>query len=59
MIASTTHAPVAKKEYERMIPFAEKLAIVDAVLKYFETNIPLYDDKSGNLKFDIIIVVLP
>ncbi len=52
-IASATHAPVTKKEYERMIPFAEKPATVDAVLKFLETYIPPYDDKNWSLKFDI------
>lgn len=52
-IASATHAPVTKKEYERMILFAEKPATVDAVLKFLETNIPFYDDKS-RLNFDSI-----
>lgn len=52
-IASATHAPVTKKEYERMIPFAEKPATVDAVLKFLETYTPPYDDKNWSLKFDI------
>lgn len=52
-IASTTHAPVTKKEYERMIPFAEKPATVDAVLKFLETYIPPFEDKNWSLKFDI------
>ncbi len=52
-IASTTHAPVTKKEYERMIPFAEKPATVDAVLKFLETYIPPYDDPNRSLTFDI------
>lgn len=37
-----------------MIPFAEKPGTVDAVLKFLETHIPYYDDKSKSLKFDII-----
>ncbi|MCM1082470.1 MAG: hypothetical protein NC393_03310 [Clostridium sp.] len=52
-IASATHAPVTKKEYERMIPFAEKSDTVNAVLQFLETNIPSYNDKSGSLEFDI------
>lgn len=52
-IASATHAPVTKKEYERMIPFAQKPATVDAVLKFLETHIPPYDDECKNLRFDI------
>ena len=53
-IASATHAPITKKEYERMIPFAEKPSTVDAVLKFLETYIPSYDEKTKSLKFDII-----
>lgn len=53
-IASASHAPVTKKEYERMIPFAEKPATVDAVLKFLEINIPYYDENTKSLKFDII-----
>lgn len=52
-LASATHAPVTQKEYERMIPFAEKPATVDAVLKFLETHIPIYDEKNKKLKFDI------
>lgn len=52
-IASATHAPISKKEYERMIPFAEKPSIVDAVLKFLETYVPSYDEESKSLKFDI------
>ena len=52
-IASATHAPVTKKEYERMIPFAEKPATVDAVLKFLETYKPPCDDSNWSLKFDI------
>ena len=42
------HAPVAKKDYERMIPFAEKPKTVDAVIEFLETHTPqlstfLYD----------------
>ena len=53
-IASVTHAPVTKKEYERMIPFAKKSAIVDAVLKFLETNVPCIDDKQEYFGFDSI-----
>lgn len=52
-IASATHAPVTKKEYERMIPFAERPATVDAVLKFLETYKPPYDDSNWSLKIDI------
>lgn len=52
-INSTTHAPVTKKEYERMLPFTTKTSIVDAVLKYLETYIPDYDYIGWSLKFDI------
>lgn len=52
-ISSTTHAPVTKKEYERMLPFTTKTSIVDAVLKYLETYIPDYDYVGWSLKFDI------
>lgn len=52
-ISSTTHAPVTKKEYERMLPFTTKTSIVDAVLKYLETNIPDYDYIGWSLKFNI------
>ena len=53
-IASATHAPVTKKEYERMRPFAEKPAIVDAVLKFLEVNIPIIDDERERFRFDSI-----
>jgi len=53
-IASATHAPVTKKEYERMMPFAEKPATVDAVLKFLETNIPNIDDEQEHFRFDSI-----
>ncbi|MDO5572575.1 MAG: hypothetical protein Q4G60_01200 [bacterium] len=43
-IASTTHAPVTKKEYERMIPFAKEPPTVDAVLKFLETYIPVFEN---------------
>lgn len=52
-IASTTHAPVTLKQYERMIPFAQNPAIVDAVLKYLEVNYPKYDESNNKLIFDI------
>lgn len=53
-LASATHAPVTKKEYERMIPFAQRPATVDTVLKFLETNIPQVNDKLGRLEFDFI-----
>ena len=53
-IASATHAPVTKKEYERRMPFAEKPATVDAVLKFLETNTPQIDDERERLRFDSI-----
>ena len=53
-IASTTHAPITKKEYERMLPFAQKPATVDAVLKFLETNIPHIDNEEDCLMFDVI-----
>ena len=52
-LASTTHAPVTKKEYERMIPFAEKPNTVNAVLKFLETYIPPFEEKYYALSFDI------
>lgn len=52
-IASATHAPVTKKEYERMIPFAEKPATVDAVLKFLETHLPICDEKTKKSMYDI------
>ena len=52
-IASATHATVTKKEYERMIPFAQKPSIVDAVLKFLEKHFPSYDANAKELKFDI------
>lgn len=36
-MARMTHAPVTKKEYERMIPFAQKPKMVDAVLEFLNT----------------------
>ncbi len=52
-IASATHAPVTKKEYERMIPFAEKPATVDAVLEFLETHLPICDEKTKKQMYDI------
>ena len=52
-ISQVTHAPVTKKEYERMLPFAEKPKTVDAVLKFLETYMPEYEDENWSLKFDI------
>ena len=51
-LSSTSHAPVTKKEYDRMIPFAEKPATVDAVIKFLETYRPPFEDKYWILKFD-------
>ena len=47
-LSRMSHAPVAKKDYERMIPFAEKPKTVDAVIEFLETHTPqlstfLYD----------------
>lgn len=53
-IASAVHAPITRKEYERMKPFSERPATVDAVLKFLEMNVPIYDEESRELKFDII-----
>lgn len=53
-IASAVHAPITKKEYERMKPFSERPATVDAVLRFLEVNIPIYDEETQNLKFDVI-----
>lgn len=53
-IASTIHAPVTKKEYERMLPFAQNPEIVDAVLKYFEIYGPDYKDRTLFTIFDTI-----
>ena len=53
-IASAVHAPITKKEYERMKPFSERPATVDAVLRFLEVNVPIYDEESRDLKFDII-----
>lgn len=48
-ISSMTHAPVTKKEYERMRPFAQKPPIVNAVLQYLGTYRPNFEDWSLNL----------
>lgn len=53
-IASTIHAPVTKKEYERMLPFAQNPQIVDVVLKYLDTYGPDYVDENLSSLFDII-----
>lgn len=52
-IASASHAPVTKKEYERMLPFAEKPSTVDAVLKFLETHPPVCDEKTKKSMYDI------
>lgn len=51
-IAQTTHAPVTKKEYLRMSPFAQKEKTVDAVLKLLDTYIPPFE-RDYWLDFDI------
>ena len=43
-IAQATHAPVTRKEYLRMEPFAQKEMTVDTVLKLLETYIPPFED---------------
>ena len=53
-IASVTHAPIRMPDYERMKPFAENRNVVDAVLKYFETNEPTYDAERKTLELDIV-----
>lgn len=53
-IASVTHAPIRMPDYERMKPFAENCNVVDVVLKYFETNEPMYDEERKTLELDII-----
>ena len=53
-IASAIHAPITRKEYGRMKPFSERPATVDAVLKFLEMSVPIYDEESRNLQFDII-----
>ena len=52
-IAQTTHAPVTLKEYQRMLPFAQKEGTVDAVLKLLETYMPPFEDKYWTGIFDI------
>lgn len=39
-LAQMIHAPVTKKEYERMLPFTEKPKTVDAVIEFLETHTP-------------------
>lgn len=53
-LATLTHAPITKKEYERMIPFSKKPHTVDTVLQFLETNIPQYNHKRHCLDFDIV-----
>lgn len=53
-LATLTHAPITKKEYERMIPFSKKPHTVDTVLQFIETNIPQYNQKRHCLDFDIV-----
>ena len=52
-IAQVTHAPVTRKEYERMLPFAEKASIVDAVLQLLKTYIPPFETQYWLPQFDI------
>lgn len=40
-LAKMIHAPIKKKDYERMLPFAEKPKTVDAVIEFFETHTPM------------------
>ena len=49
-MARMIHAPVTKKEYERMIPFAQKPKTVDTVLEFLKT----YYLKLNNIYFDSI-----
>ena len=53
-IASAVHAPITRKEYERMKPFSERPATVDAVLKFLEINVPCIDDEQEYFGFDSI-----
>lgn len=53
-LSTLTHAPITKKEYERMIPFSKKPHTVDTVLQFLETNIPQYNQKRRCLDFDIV-----
>ncbi len=50
-MARMTHAPVTKKEYERMIPFAQKPKTVDTVLEFLKT----YYLNLNKISFDSII----
>lgn len=52
-LSQTSHAPVTLKDYERMLPFAERPATVDAVLKLLESYIPPFSEKYWIGKFDI------
>lgn len=53
-LSTLTHAPITKKEYERMIPFSKKPHTVDTVLQFLENNIPQYNQKRHCLDFDIV-----
>ena len=44
-ISQATHAPVTLKEYQRMLPFAQKEKTVDTVLHLLKTYIPPFEDK--------------
>ena len=50
-LAQMIHAPITKKEYERMIPFAQKPKTVDAVLEFLKT----YYLNLNKISFDSII----
>lgn len=53
-IASMSHAPLNLKEYERMLPFAQKNGTVDAVLKLLENYGPDFSKKEWYYFYDII-----
>ena len=53
-LSTLTHAPITKKEYERMIPFSKKPHTVDTVLQFLENNIPQYNQTRHCLDFDIV-----
>lgn len=53
-ISQATHAPVTLKEYQRMLPFAQKEKTVDTVLHLLKTYIPPFEDKYWIGVFDIV-----
>ena len=53
-ISSFSHAPVTLKYYERMLPFAQKNEVVDAVLKLLENYGPNFSEKEWYYFYDII-----